>query len=147
MPRTLLTVAAALTLTASVVAAQDTAAARAATPAPAPAAAPQQGGSAISPGMTEAQVVALWGAPAAKRTAGAWTFLLYPNGVEREVRFMDVVFLQNGQVVDAVLRGAGHVYTGQSSSPPGRVPEFTAPGHGGAANPAGGSVTGVRINP
>ena len=146
MQRTLLTVAAALTLTASVAAAQDTTAARR-TPAPAPAAAPQQGGSAISPGMTEAQVVALWGAPLAKRSAGTWTFLFYPNGVEHEVRFMDVVFLQGGQVVDAVLRGAGHVYTGQSSSPPGRVPEFTAPGHDGAANPAGGSVTGVRINP
>jgi len=136
MQRTLLTVAAALTLTVSAAAAQDTTAA-----------APQQGGGAISPGMTEAQVVALWGAPIVRRTAGAWTFLLYENGVEREVRFMDVVFLQNGQVVDAVLRGAGHAYTGQSSSPPGRVPEYTPPGQPGTANPGGGSVTGVRINP
>jgi len=146
MQRSLLTAAAALILTAPLAAAQDTTAARPAAPAPAAAPAPQQGGSAIRPGMTEAQVVAQWGEPLAKRTAGAWTFLFYPNGVEHEVRFLDVVFLQNGQVVDAVLRGADHVYTGQSSSPPGRTPEPTLPQPEGA-NPGGGSVTGVRINP
>jgi hypothetical protein len=35
---------------------------------------------------------------------------------------MDLVILQNGQVVDAVVRWPGHGYSGESSSPPGRAP-------------------------
>ena len=154
MQRTLLVLAATLTLAAASAGAQDTTAARpdtakAAAPAPAPAPAPAAQAGAIRPGMTEAQVVAQWGAPVARRTAGVWTYLMYPNGVEHEVRFLDVVFLQNGQVVDAVLRGADHTYLGQSSSPPGRIPEYTRPegAQPDAAAAGGGAVTGVRINP
>jgi hypothetical protein len=151
MQRTLLVAAALLTISAAGAAAQDTTAARrdtAAAPAnPAAQAAPQAYG--VRPGMTEAQVVAQWGEPLAKRTVGAWTYLFYPNGVEQEVRFLDVVFLQNGQVVDAIVRAAEHVYLGQSSSPPGRIPEPTLPRPAGQeeANPGSAAVTGVRINP
>ncbi len=35
---------------------------------------------------------------------------------------MDVVTLKNGAVVDAVLRWDGHRYSGESSSPPGKMP-------------------------
>jgi len=67
--------------------------------------------------MSAQDVEALWGAPAALRRAGAYTYLLYPNGCERTCGTEDLVILQNDQVVDAVLRWRGHGYSGQSSSP------------------------------
>lgn len=79
----------------------------------------------IAPGMGENDVVALWGPPSAVRRAGSFTYLYYPNGCERSCGTNDVVILQDGQVVDAILRWAGHGYSGQSSSPPGRVPTPT----------------------
>jgi hypothetical protein len=45
------------------------------------------------------------------------TYLYFRNGCEYSCGTEDVVFLQNGQVVDAVLRWPGHRYSGQSSSP------------------------------
>ena len=81
----------------------------------------------VDPGMDREQVVAAWGAPAAERTMGEWHYLYYRNGCERTCGTFDIVFLQGGQVVDAVVRWSGHVYTGISSSPPGRVGEFTPP--------------------
>ena len=71
----------------------------------------------IAPGMSAKDVEALWGPPAALRRAGAYTYLLYPNGCEHTCGTEDVVILQNDQVVDAVLRWRGHGYSGQSSSP------------------------------
>jgi len=71
----------------------------------------------IAPGMSSKDVIALWGAPAAQRRAGAYTYLLYPNGCEHTCGTADLVILQNDQVVDAVLRWHGHGYSGQSSSP------------------------------
>jgi len=71
----------------------------------------------INPGMSAADVEALWGPPAARRSAGAYTYLLYPNGCEHTCGTEDLVILQNNQVVDAVLRWKGHGYSGQSSSP------------------------------
>lgn len=71
----------------------------------------------IAPGMSAKDVEALWGTPAARRSAGAYTYLLYPNGCERTCGTEDLVILQNDQVVDAVLRWKGHGYSGQSSSP------------------------------
>jgi len=71
----------------------------------------------IAPGMSAKDVEALWGAPAARRSAGAYTYLLYPNGCEHSCGTEDLVILQNDQVVDAVLRWKGHGYSGQSSSP------------------------------
>ena len=100
---------------------------------------------AIRPGMTEADVRARWGNPAVVRTSGEWKFLSYRNGMERSVGWMDTVFLQNGQVVDCIARGAGHEYAGQSSSPPGASPSRTL--NHGAARDSAGAVTGVHISP
>lgn len=76
----------------------------------------------IAPGMTERDVYALWGPPAAVRRAGEHTYLYFHNGCEKSCGTMDLVILQNGQVVDAIVRWPGHGYSGESSSPPGRVP-------------------------
>ncbi len=76
----------------------------------------------IAPGMSERDVYALWGQPAAVRHAGEYTYLFFNNGCEYTCGTMDVVTLQNGAVVDAVLRWDGHRYSGESSSPPGKMP-------------------------
>lgn len=82
---------------------------------------------AIRPGMSEADVRARWGEPLTVRRANEWTYLFYQSGVEHIHRFNDVVFLQNGQVVDAIVRAPSRSYLGQSSSPPTRAPENTPP--------------------
>jgi hypothetical protein len=76
----------------------------------------------IAPGMSEREVYALWGAPAAVRRAGEYTYLFFQNGCEYTCGTMDVVTLQNGAVVDAIVRWDGHRYAGESSSPPGTMP-------------------------
>lgn len=76
----------------------------------------------VAPGMTERDVYALWGAPAAVRRAAEHTYLYFQNGCEKTCGTLDLVILQNGQVVDAIVRWPGHGYSGESSSPPGRVP-------------------------
>jgi hypothetical protein len=76
----------------------------------------------IFPGMAERDVYSLWGAPAAVRHRGQFTYLFFENGCEYSCGMMDVVTLKNGQVVDAVLRWPGHGYGGQSSSPTGGPP-------------------------
>ncbi|HTR21180.1 MAG TPA: hypothetical protein VMH88_10030 [Gemmatimonadales bacterium] len=81
----------------------------------------------IAPGMAERDVYSLWGPPMGVRKAGDFTYLHYPNGCERTCGTDDVVILQNGQVVDAIVRWPGHGYSGQSSSPPGRKPSATRP--------------------
>jgi hypothetical protein len=81
----------------------------------------------IAPGMAERDVYSLWGPPMGVRKMGEYTYLHYPNGCERTCGTDDVVILQNGQVVDAIVRWPGHGYSGQSSSPPGRKPEPTKP--------------------
>jgi outer membrane protein assembly factor BamE (lipoprotein component of BamABCDE complex) len=147
--RTVYAALAAAGLWAAPLAAQDTTAPAKpapAAPAAAPAPAVQDTSTDIRPGMTEAQVRQRWGDPVAVRTANGWTYLFYRNGREREVGFYDVVFLQNGQVVDAIVRSPEHVYDGQSSSPEGRVPEYTAPGQPPDST-QGAAVTGVRIQP
>ncbi len=111
-----------------------------AVPAPAPAA-PAASSSVVRPGMSEADVRAAWGNPAVVKHANEWTYLFYRNYDERHVGWLDVVFLQNGQVVDCIARGSGHEYAGQSSSPPDRVPSRTVNDTSTA-----GAVTGVRIN-
>jgi hypothetical protein len=89
----------------------------------------------IAPGMSEREVYALWGAPAALRRAGEYTYLFFNNGCEYTCGTMDVVTLKDGAVVDAIVRWDGHVYAGESSSPPGNMPR---------ANPAGDTL---RIPP
>jgi len=88
----------------------------------------------IAPDMSERDVYSLWGPPIAVRRQGDMTFLYYRNGCEFTCGTEDVVFLQNGKVVDAVLRWPGHGYSGQSSSP------FATPPHG-PARPGGDTLT------
>jgi len=76
----------------------------------------------VNPGMTEREVYEIWAAPAAVRRVGEYTYLFFRNGCEYTCGTMDVVTLQNGRVVDAIVRWDGHRYSGESSSPPGRVP-------------------------
>jgi hypothetical protein len=82
----------------------------------------------VNPGMTRDEVIGVWGSPIAERSSGANTFLFYRNGCEVTCGMLDVVFLEGGQVVDAVVRGRGHVYGGTSSSPPDRAARPTLPG-------------------
>jgi hypothetical protein len=88
----------------------------------------------IAPGMTERDVYSLWGPPIAVRRQGDMTYLYYPNGCEYSCGTADVVFLQSGHVVDAVLRWPGHGYSGQSSSP------VATPPHG-PVRPGGDTLT------
>ncbi|MEX2155808.1 MAG: hypothetical protein WD773_03090 [Gemmatimonadales bacterium] len=81
----------------------------------------------VAPGMSEREVYLIWGAPAAVRRVGEYTYLFFQNGCEYTCGTMDVVTLHIGQVVDAIVRWEGHRYAGESSSPPGRVP-FANPG-------------------
>ena len=80
---------------------------------------------AIDAGMTREQVVARLGAPAAVRTSGVYTYLFFVNGCHRTCGTDDVVILEDGKVTDAIFRGLGRRYTGQSSSPVGVVPAAT----------------------
>ncbi len=74
----------------------------------------------VDPGMTRDQVVSVWGEPVTERSSGNRTYMYYRNGCEASCGTFDVVFLEGGQVVDAIVRGQGHDYSGMSSSPPGR---------------------------
>ena len=81
----------------------------------------------VNPGMSEREIYEVWAAPAAVRRVGQYTYLFYQNGCEYTCGTMDVVTLKDGRVVDAIVRWDGHRYSGESSSPPGRVP-FPNPG-------------------
>ncbi len=85
----------------------------------------------VNPGMSEREVYELWGAPAAVRRVGQYTYLFFRNGCEYTCGTMDVVTLKTGRVADAIVRWDGHRYSGESSSPPGRVP---------VANPGGDTL-------
>jgi len=76
----------------------------------------------IAPGMSEREIYQVWGAPAAVRRAGEYTYLFFNNGCEYTCGTMDVVTLKDGAVVDAIVRWDGHRYSGESSSPPGKMP-------------------------
>jgi len=76
----------------------------------------------IAPGMSEREIYNVWGAAAAVRHAGEYTYLFFNNGCEYTCGTMDVVTLKNGAVVDAIVRWDGHRYSGESSSPPGKMP-------------------------
>jgi len=84
----------------------------------------------VSPGMSREAVVGVWGEPVAQRASGDWTYLYYRNGCEYTCGTFDVVMLQGGEVVDAIVRGRGHIYSGVSSSPAGSEGQFTPPGGG-----------------
>jgi hypothetical protein len=79
----------------------------------------------VNPGMTRDEVIGVWGPPVAESATADRTYLYFRNGCERSCGTFDVVMLQGGQVVDAIVRGEGHTYSGTSSSPPGRTPQPT----------------------
>jgi hypothetical protein len=58
----------------------------------------------ITVGMSEEDVLAKFGAPATTRTVGRWTYLFYTNGCAVRCGSDDVVTLEAGRVVTAVLR-------------------------------------------
>jgi SmpA / OmlA family len=84
----------------------------------------------VDPGMTRDQVIAVWGVPVAERTQGNHTYLYFRNGCEVTCGTFDVVFLDSDKVVDAIVRGQGHTYSGVSSSPTARTPQDARPGAG-----------------
>lgn len=143
--RTPLTAAAFAVALTSGLLAQDPAPAPAPPPPPAVPAPPAGSDNAIRPGMSEQDVRARWGDPVATKRMNEWTYLFYRNWNEASIGFNDVVFLQHGQVVDAVIRSSERVYLGNSSSPGNRNPEMTPPQQ--RPDGATGAVTGVRVSP
>ena len=79
----------------------------------------------IKPGMSQADVEAAWGKPLTARTAGAMTYLYYKNDCLKRCGTYDVVFLEHGQVIDAVVRDSHRGYDGVASSPRDRKPQAT----------------------
>lgn len=79
----------------------------------------------IKPGMTEAEVRAAWGEPLTARKAGPMTYLYYRNDCFKRCGTHDIVFLEGGQVIDAIVRDSHRHYDGVSSSPVERKPEAT----------------------
>lgn len=79
----------------------------------------------IKPGMTEAEVKAAWGEPMTARKSGDMTYLYYRNDCLKTCGTYDVVFLEKGQVVDAVVRDSHRAYDGIASSPKDRKPGVT----------------------
>jgi hypothetical protein len=85
----------------------------------------------LTAGMSERDVYSLWGAPIAVRRAGEYTYLFFRNGCEYRCGMEDVVTLDNGQVVNAVVRWPGHNFLGgppTPSAPPAPLLVPTAPG-------------------
>lgn len=85
----------------------------------------------VNPGMSRDEVVSVWGKPATERSADGRVYLYYRNGCEASCGTFDVVFLESNQVVDAIVRGRGHHYSGTSSSPPGSEGTPTLPAQAG----------------
>lgn len=77
----------------------------------------QQSPATIAPGMPRDSVVARFGTPSSERTRGDFTYLYFASGRERQVGMSDLVILERGKVVDAVLRSPQRAYSGTSSSP------------------------------
>lgn len=82
---------------------------------------------AIDAGFSRRQVEARFGPPAAVRAVGEYTYLFYNNGCEITCGQHDIVTLRGDKVTDAVLRGKGRTFTGQSSSPKGKAHQATEP--------------------
>lgn len=81
----------------------------------------------IKPGMTEAEVREQWGEPLTVRKAGVMSYMYYKSNCLKTCGTNDVVFLEHGQVIDAVVRDTHRKYDGIASSPASRKPEPTAP--------------------
>ncbi len=98
----------------------------------------------IEPGMTMEQVKLVFGEPQSTSSYGDFSFYFYENGCHVECGTADVVFFQNGQVVDAVLRAPWRGYAGESSSPKGVMPRATP---GGERLQVPNQVQGVEVRP
>jgi hypothetical protein len=86
----------------------------------------------VSPGMTEAQVVAALGKPATLRSVGESKYLFYANSCGKSCGMNDLVILRGDSVVDAIFRSPDRHYTGVSSSPasvPPSAAKKRAPAH------------------
>lgn len=79
----------------------------------------------IRPGMTQAEVVAAWGDYLTARKTGNMLYMYFRNDCLKSCGTYDVVFFENGQVVDAVVRDSHRAYDGVVSSPKDRKPEPT----------------------
>jgi len=79
----------------------------------------------IKPGMTEAEVRTALGEPLTVRKLGNMAYMYYRNDCLKRCGTYDVVFLEGGQVIDAILRDSHRKYDGVSSSPAERRPEAT----------------------
>ena len=79
----------------------------------------------ITPGMTEAEVRTAWGTPFTVRTRGVHTFLYFTSDCLKRCGTYDIVFLEGGQVIDAIVRDKGRRYDGIASSPIDRKPTPT----------------------
>jgi hypothetical protein len=86
----------------------------------------------VNPGMTREDVIGVWGDPVTERVADGRGYMYFRNGCEVRCGTYDVVLFDGGQVVDAIVRGSGHVYAGTSSSPAGREAMPTLPGQPGS---------------
>jgi hypothetical protein len=73
--------------------------------------APLSAQTSIAPGMTRQQVIDVLGRPASERHFGAHDYLLFDAGCARKCGD-DLVIIDHNAVVDAVIRSAGHTYTG-----------------------------------
>ncbi|MGD8866293.1 MAG: hypothetical protein PVI01_01660 [Gemmatimonadales bacterium] len=98
----------------------------------------------IRPGMSESDVVAVFGEPQGKSDYDNFVFYFYDNGCEKECGFPDTVFFEDGQVVDAVLRAPWRDYAGESSSPKGVMPR---PNPGGERLEVPGTLESVEVRP
>jgi hypothetical protein len=114
----------------------------------------------IRPGMSEAEVRSVFGTPARVRQADGWTYLYYGNRCLPRCGSDDVVFLQDGEVVAAVLRAPQRHFAGPAAAAALRetmgVPATTRSSRGVLGVPAGqaregeiregaSAVRGIRI--
>lgn len=79
----------------------------------------------IKPGMTEAEVRASWGDPFTVRKSATHSYLYFRNDCLKRCGTYDIVFLEGGQVIDAIVRDSHRRYEGIASSPADRKPEPT----------------------
>ncbi len=79
----------------------------------------------IKPGMSEAAVRSVWGEPLTVRKIGVMSYLYYRNDCLKRCGTYDIVFLEHGQVVDAIVRDRHRRYDGIASSPVERKPQPT----------------------
>ena len=68
--------------------------------------------------MTREDVIAVWGEPVLERVTAGWAYMYFRNGCEVSCGTYDVVFLQEGQVVDGF---SGATPLAIAANPPGNV--------------------------